>query len=86
MGFGPTSVSRYDVSREDLAVLLGDEPSYRVNQVWDGFYRRLVAPGQLTDLPRALRERLERAPELAMGLRCVGRECRRQRLHFEVAL
>ena len=46
--------------------------SYRVNQVLDGFYRRLAEPGELTDLPRALRDRLEDAPEAAMALRCVA--------------
>ena len=65
-------MSRYDLSRAELAALLGEEPSYRVNQVWDGFYRRLAEPGELTDLPRALRDRLGSAPEAAMALRCVA--------------
>ena len=63
-------MSRYDLSRAELAELLSDEPSYRVDQVLDGFYRRLAEPGELTELPRALRARLEAEPQLAMSLRC----------------
>ena len=54
----PARVSRYDLGREELAALLSDQPSYRVSQVFDGFYRRLAEPGDLTELPRALRDRL----------------------------
>ena len=56
-------MSRYDLSRDDLAALLSDEPSYRVSQVFDGLYRRLAEPGELTDLPKALHARLELLPE-----------------------
>ena len=65
-------MSRYDLGRDDLAALLADEPPYRVNQVFDGFYRRLAEPRELTDLPRALRERLELAPGLAPAFRCAA--------------
>ena len=58
-------VSRYDLGRDGLGALLAGEPAYRVNQVFDGFYRRLAEPGELTELPRALRGRLGLAPELA---------------------
>ena len=40
----PAPVSRYDLSRDDLAALLSGEPSYRVNQVFEGLYRRLAEP------------------------------------------
>jgi 23S rRNA (adenine2503-C2)-methyltransferase len=50
---------RYDASREDVADALAGEPSYRVAQVWDGLHRRCVAPSAMTDLPAALRARLE---------------------------
>lgn len=53
--------SAYDVSREDLAALLADEPAYRVRQVWEGLYRRALRPAEMTDLPLALRERLDGA-------------------------
>jgi 23S rRNA (adenine2503-C2)-methyltransferase len=51
--------SRYDVTREELATLLDGEPAFRVRQVWDGLHRRVVAPADMTDLPAALRDRLE---------------------------
>jgi len=53
--------SRYDVDRAALAALLVGEPSYRVGQVWAGLYRQAALPEELTNLPRALRERLTRA-------------------------
>ena len=28
----------YDLTREELADLLGGEPAYRVRQVWDGLH------------------------------------------------
>jgi 23S rRNA (adenine2503-C2)-methyltransferase len=51
--------SRYDVERGALAELLDGEPRYRVDQVWDGLYRRLAAPEEMTNLPKALRARLD---------------------------
>ncbi len=71
-GDGLASVSRYDLGRDELAALLPDEPSYRVSQVLDGLYRRLAEPAELTDLPRALRDRLELAPALAPAFRCAA--------------
>lgn len=68
----PVSVSRYDLGRDELAALLADEPSYRVSQVFNGFYQRLAEPGELTDLPRALRDRLELAPALTSAFRCAA--------------
>jgi 23S rRNA (adenine2503-C2)-methyltransferase len=70
MSLYPRAVAgRYDLSRDDLAALLADEPAYRVRQVWDGLYRRVAEPDDLTDLPRSLRDRLAAAPELAPSLR-----------------
>ena len=65
-------MSRYDLGRDELAKLLSEQPSYRVNQVFDGFYRRLAEPRELTELPRMLRDRLERAPGLAPAFRCAA--------------
>ena len=48
----------YDVDREQLAVLLAGEPAYRVQQVWDGLYRRVVWPEAMTELPATLRAEL----------------------------
>jgi 23S rRNA (adenine2503-C2)-methyltransferase len=53
--------SRYDATRDDLAVLLPKEPAYRVRQVWDGLYRRVVDPEDMTELPAALRGQLAEA-------------------------
>jgi 23S rRNA (adenine2503-C2)-methyltransferase len=52
--------TRYDVDRDALAGILAGEPRYRVDQVWDGLYRQLAAPADLTTLPRPLRTRLDR--------------------------
>ena len=64
MTVGPTgapSAGPYDLSRDQLAALLGDEPAYRTRQVWDGLHRRALRPGEMTDLPVALRDRLTAA-------------------------
>jgi 23S rRNA (adenine2503-C2)-methyltransferase len=60
-GRAPSSAPalRYDLSRTELAELLADEPRYRVDQVWDGLHRRSAEIGDLTDVPKALRRRLE---------------------------
>ncbi len=55
--------TRYDLDRDEVAALLDGEPRYRVDQVIDGWYRRLVDPEDATDLPGPLRQRLaEEAP------------------------
>jgi 23S rRNA (adenine2503-C2)-methyltransferase len=51
--------TRYDVDRDALARLLAGEPRYRIDQVWDGLYRQLATPGELTALRRPLRARLD---------------------------
>src|SRR5580658_9861588 len=58
----------YDLSRDDLAQLLAGEPAFRVRQVWDGLYRRVLPPEDLTDLPQALRQRLAGDPRLRPAL------------------
>jgi 23S rRNA (adenine2503-C2)-methyltransferase len=67
-------VSRYDPGRDALADLLAGEPRYRLDQVWDGLYRQLAAPAELTNLPKALRARLddELAPALTPVTESVG--------------
>ena len=51
----------YDLTREELAVLLEGEPAYRVRQVWDGLHVRVQRPEELTELPAALRTALAAA-------------------------
>ena len=48
----------YDVDRQALGALLAGHPDYRARQVWDGLYRRRLLPGDMTDLPLALRRDL----------------------------
>ena len=50
--------SRYQVSRQDLAALLDDQPGYRTDQVWQGLYAQLRDPEDMTSLPKELRHRL----------------------------
>lgn len=58
-------MSRYDVTRPELAQLLAGEPAYRLDQVWDGLHRRFEAPAELSELPRPLRDRLAATEALA---------------------
>ncbi len=54
-------VSLLDLSRDQLADLLvgWGEPRFRAKQVWEWLYRKLAAdPAEMTNLPKALRERL----------------------------
>ncbi len=66
--------TRYDADRSAVAELLADQPAYRVGQVWDGLYRRLLDPGDMTDVPNALRQRLahELPPALQPGVETVS--------------
>jgi 23S rRNA (adenine2503-C2)-methyltransferase len=61
---------RFDATRDDVAGLLSSwgEPGYRVEQVWEGMHRRLRAPSELTELPAALRGRVEEALPPALAL------------------
>lgn len=59
--------SRFGVERDELKDLLAGEPSYRIGQVWRGLFEELRDPAEMTNLPIALRERLEQGlrPDLA---------------------
>ena len=48
----------YDLTREELAVILDGQPAYRVRQVWDGLHVRAQRPEDMTELPAALRSLL----------------------------
>lgn len=58
---------RYDYSRDDLHGLLGDEPTYRVEQLWHGMYTELREPTDITALPLGLREQLQHIPTFGSG-------------------
>ncbi|MFM8266897.1 MAG: 23S rRNA (adenine(2503)-C(2))-methyltransferase RlmN [Ilumatobacteraceae bacterium] len=50
--------SLFAAERSDIAAALGAEPRYRVDQVWDGLYRHLREPHELTVLPKDVRSTL----------------------------
>ena len=52
---------RYGSSLAELAVLLDDQPGYRVDQVWRGLWTELRTPDEMTNVPAALRARLDSA-------------------------
>jgi 23S rRNA (adenine2503-C2)-methyltransferase len=58
----------YGMTREELSGFLEGEPSYRVDQVWHGLYDLGQRWDEMTNLPRALRERLERSLTPALSL------------------
>jgi 23S rRNA (adenine2503-C2)-methyltransferase len=64
----------YDLDRVGLAALLADQPSYRVGQVWRGLYQEGRRPAEMTNLPQALRDRLDDAlsPALRMAAESVA--------------
>jgi 23S rRNA (adenine2503-C2)-methyltransferase len=51
-------VTRYTLTRTELAEFLEGEPRYRLDQVWDGLYSHLLEPADITNLPKRLRTRL----------------------------
>lgn len=67
-------MSRYDLSREELGALLAGLPSWRGDQLYDGLYRRLAEPEELTDLPSALRRQLASEEALRPALKVLREE------------
>lgn len=55
----PTTATRYGIDRDGLAELLADQPRYRVDQIWQGWYHQLRDSSELTNLPKQLRSRLD---------------------------
>ncbi|MGI8493286.1 MAG: 23S rRNA (adenine(2503)-C(2))-methyltransferase RlmN [Acidimicrobiales bacterium] len=53
--------SPYDLGHEGLAQLMDGEPRYRVEQVWRGLHAQAKRPLEMTELPGALRGRLDAA-------------------------
>ncbi|MEO5678603.1 MAG: 23S rRNA (adenine(2503)-C(2))-methyltransferase RlmN, partial [Acidimicrobiales bacterium] len=62
--------SRFDLDEIALRAILPGEPAYRVRQLRKGLLEGRE-PGELTDLPKALRARLDGEADLAPGLRLV---------------
>ena len=68
------STTLYSPTREELAEVMTGEPTYRLDQVWQGLYTQLAPPAEITNLPKALRERLaaELPPALTQVIRRVS--------------
>ena len=49
----------YDLTRQELEAVLSDQPAYRVEQVWRGLHVESRRPAEMTNLPLALRTRLQ---------------------------
>ncbi len=52
-------MTRYDISRSELAELLEGEPNYRIEQVWDGLHSQHRNPADLTNVPKGLRSAID---------------------------
>ncbi|MGB0113101.1 MAG: 23S rRNA (adenine(2503)-C(2))-methyltransferase RlmN [Ilumatobacteraceae bacterium] len=61
--------TRYELTRDEFATVLDGEPRYRLDQLWDGLYTQLADPVDITNLPKALRARLD--ADLPTALRSV---------------
>jgi 23S rRNA (adenine2503-C2)-methyltransferase len=48
----------FDMTRDELATAMGDEPRYRTDQVWRGLWERGTWPQDMTELPLSLRQRV----------------------------
>lgn len=51
--------TRYDLDRDALRDLLDGEPRYRIDQIWEGLHTHGTEPADWTNLPKALRHRLD---------------------------
>ena len=58
--------TRYDLTRAEFAEVLDGEPRYRLDQLWAGLYTQLADPADITNLPKALRARLDAELPLAL--------------------
>ena len=56
----------YTPTRDELATLLEGEPRYRLDQVWQGLYTQLAEPAEISNVSKALRERLGAALPTAL--------------------
>lgn len=62
----------YDPTREEIAAILEDEASYRLDQLWSGMYTHFKKPSDIQTLPAALRAKLD--AQLPEGLIEIRRE------------
>ena len=61
-------LSPWSPNKEELLELIGDQPRYRVDQIWRGLYEQGRPPGELPNLPKKLKSTLNAKlkPSLAM--------------------
>jgi 23S rRNA (adenine2503-C2)-methyltransferase len=62
------TVTRYDVTRDELATMLEDAPRYRLDQVWAGLYEQCTEPTDWTNVPKAMRAELDERLPAALRL------------------
>jgi 23S rRNA (adenine2503-C2)-methyltransferase len=62
-------MSRYDLSFDELAEILGDAPRFRAQQLYEGLYVHLLEPDEIHVLPTKLRDSLAHHPTLQPALR-----------------
>jgi len=60
----PTTL--YDLDRQAFTELCDGEPKYRVEQIWQGLYDGLKHPADMSNVPKALRARLDDQAPLAL--------------------
>ncbi len=63
---GRSATNLYAMSRQDWGEELGDQPSYRVDQLWDGLWTDRRPLADITNLPKALRETIAERHPLAL--------------------
>ena len=57
-----------DLSRSELGELLDGEPTYRLDQVWEGLYRQRRPLDEITNVPKSLRSAIADLLPPALGL------------------
>jgi 23S rRNA (adenine2503-C2)-methyltransferase len=62
------TLTRYDVTRDELATTLGGAPRYRIDQVWAGLYEQCTDPVDWTNVPKAMRAELDERLPAALQL------------------
>lgn len=56
----------YDLDRAEFSELCAGEPSYRVDQIWDGLYTGFKHPEEMSNVPKKLRQHLAESAPLAL--------------------
>lgn len=62
-----TAPGLFDLGAAEMAEILGDQPRFRVDQIWEGLYRQFRLPSEMTNLPAELRSSLERDHPLSLS-------------------